>query len=32
MAIFATTKKFMEYLYEPFLFYYLPRLHDKTII
>lgn len=25
----STTKKFMEYLHEPFLFYYLPRYNNK---
>lgn len=29
LASVATTKKFMDYLHEPFLFYYLPRYNNK---
>lgn len=29
LASVSTTKKFMEYLHEPFLFYYLPRYNSK---
>lgn len=29
IASVATTKKFMDYLHEPFLFYYLPRYNNK---
>lgn len=29
LASVSTTKKFMEYLHEPFLFYYLPRYNNK---
>lgn len=29
LASVSTVKKFMEYLHEPFLFYYLPRFNNK---
>lgn len=29
IASVATTKKFMDYLHEPYLFYYLPRYNNK---